>query len=490
MPSAATQCPPVFVLGMHHSMTSIVAKLLIDAGLWPGEARELVMRRDNPLKYFELRSAVVADQNYFDRALAGRRSERGPHAWLGYNLPARVPRDDPLWDEARRIVTDLTRRAHARGSCSVIVKDPRMSLVASPWLDAWRGVGPPICVVLVRDPDETAVRFLDYNTPANPLSAREWFSMWEQYTLRPLAACAERGAVIRTLSYAELSASPAAAVRAVLNSLPGVGLPNRVSNEPFPTDFASKHRTKHQAWDAASQHLRIASDEARAFYRAVGSGGESAIVATVAAAARAVPPWLALQPRRTDQAIVARFDLAPQTQSGRDRVASLGLIRSMMLYDASRPFYAVLAPGTAEIDLVEAGWRIVRASAVAGSGHVDVLRLLPSGAQTALVVSEPGCVAVADWRGLMADDIVAALSQKGLDGSVPRLGPCGVSLMTRNMPASSSAEGVDGVDARGAGSLAATVFVALADPNGLGKLIAGSLVTVGGRTSDLSASSA
>ena len=54
MPIGGAQGPrQVVVLGMHHSGTSIVTKLLRDAGFYLGEDSELLWSRSNPLKFFE-----------------------------------------------------------------------------------------------------------------------------------------------------------------------------------------------------------------------------------------------------------------------------------------------------------------------------------------------------------------------------------------------------------------------------------------------------
>ena len=81
MPIGGAQGPrQVVVLGMHHSGTSIVTKLLRDAGLYLGEDSELAWSKSNPLKYFER-----LDVNELNRLLLGgsdvarsRRHSRAP----------------------------------------------------------------------------------------------------------------------------------------------------------------------------------------------------------------------------------------------------------------------------------------------------------------------------------------------------------------------------------------------------------------------------
>ena len=52
----------VLVLGMHHSGTSLVTKMLSLLGIYMGEDKDLLMLKGNALKYFELKAAVLANK--------------------------------------------------------------------------------------------------------------------------------------------------------------------------------------------------------------------------------------------------------------------------------------------------------------------------------------------------------------------------------------------------------------------------------------------
>ena len=65
MPDAAPRSArrELLVLGMHHSGTSIVTKLLGSAGAYLGAAQDMVWSAHSPLKFYERRDVVDANQN-------------------------------------------------------------------------------------------------------------------------------------------------------------------------------------------------------------------------------------------------------------------------------------------------------------------------------------------------------------------------------------------------------------------------------------------
>ena len=402
----------VIVLGMHHSMTSLVTKLMVDGGLFAGSMEELIIRRDNPLKYWELRAAVEADQAYFDRALRGQR--RGPFDWLGYNLPDRVHPLDPLWKKAQKAVSSLASRAQARNAC-YLAKDPRMSIVADPWLSAVRG-SLPVCVILVRDPEETSVRFLDYNNGPKVLSVREWYSMWEQYTLRAFRSCQRAGALVVPLRYENLTEKPSDAVRAVLEEIRGadprfVGkvFPERLARETVPAGFAEKHRIKQRAWQRARQ-LVVPPDLVSAEGRAVWDDPRSARV-------HSVPPWIPLATPKAGEAYVVVL-LGQESPHAVD--SAKALLRSVLVHDSSRPFFALTDRSSMPVSaaLHEAGWHIRFVDDLSSSNADSELAKFASDMRfDAALVVPLGCVARANPAVLFSG--AESGLQPGADSSCP-----------------------------------------------------------------------
>jgi len=179
-------------------MTSVVTKMLIDLGFYGGDNRtDLLVRKDNALKYWEYKDAVTSDQAAFMRL----RKESKSYNWVGYSVPWEVPSGDALWEMAVRGMSKLRLKSNGR---PLIVKDPRMALVAAPWLKASEA---PACLIMVRDPETTVFRFLADYSGKGGLSARQWGSVWEQYTWRALYACVHHDAPIVVVRHEDVASS-------------------------------------------------------------------------------------------------------------------------------------------------------------------------------------------------------------------------------------------------------------------------------------------
>lgn len=57
----------IMVLGMHHSATSLVTKMMSLLGVYMGEPEDLLMLKGNSLNYFELKAAVDANKRVISK---------------------------------------------------------------------------------------------------------------------------------------------------------------------------------------------------------------------------------------------------------------------------------------------------------------------------------------------------------------------------------------------------------------------------------------
>ena len=138
-------------------------------GIYGGQQRDLIIRKDNPLKYWEHRKAVRADQtilSYDGPPLRGQK-------WLGYGFTL----NDRAAKRSKGAIKDIVRGMDAAGR-AWFVKDPRISLVASAWMDVI-DTRRAACVIVVRDPLEMSYRFLGYNERASAFSVLEWAGIWK-----------------------------------------------------------------------------------------------------------------------------------------------------------------------------------------------------------------------------------------------------------------------------------------------------------------------
>ncbi|MHA7816235.1 MAG: glycosyltransferase [Pseudohaliea sp.] len=190
---------PVLVLGMHRSGTSLVARVLAEAGLYAGLPGDmLAAQADNPLGFFERRDLVAAN----DALLAEREA-----SW--FDPPA-----DPLRGDVPAVAT--VQRALAEGvpaEAGTFLKDPRLCLT---W-PAWTEQGTVILYVY-RNPLAVA----DSLRRRNGFPLAYGLALWEHYNRCALEALAGRPHVC--VSYDAIAADPAELER-LLEHLAGLGLP-------------------------------------------------------------------------------------------------------------------------------------------------------------------------------------------------------------------------------------------------------------------------
>lgn len=194
----------LFVLGMHRSGTSALAKLLHDAGASVGD-RVLPASAGNESGHWEDAFAVETNERVL--AALGRR-----------------------WDDIRPLPPDWQRTDAVRGATAAIadyiansrltrrlwaIKDPRMCLLAAMWIDGARMAGcTPSAVLLARHPREV----MDSLAARDGMAPAHGALLWLRYMVE--AERASRGLNRQFLTYDGLVQSPAAALDR-LHTLPG-----------------------------------------------------------------------------------------------------------------------------------------------------------------------------------------------------------------------------------------------------------------------------
>merc|ERR1719399_578360 len=146
----------IVILGMHHSGTSLLSNLTMQMGAYGGEKNELLLHPDNPLKYWERRDVVALDEARLASGLNQAVSERyDVPSWVAYGFDAeKAAGKVHESNEAKAIINKLNEKR------PWVTKDPRMSLVASEWMQL---LDAPACVIMHREPLSVANSMMIYS---------------------------------------------------------------------------------------------------------------------------------------------------------------------------------------------------------------------------------------------------------------------------------------------------------------------------------------
>ncbi len=196
----------VLLLGMHRSGTSLVARLLADAGLHLGEDSDLLAAsaEDNPDGYWE-RQDVLEAHDAFLRDIGMTWNRVAGLSEQHLQLPSVAPLENRLC----QIVSTLRS--------PWLIKDPRLCLL----LPVWNRIGVDYApLVVIRHPLEIAGSLA--RSPRGIFPIQNMLALWEKYLLRALSALAGRPAVF--VSYARLLANPAVELGRVVDQLTRLGV--------------------------------------------------------------------------------------------------------------------------------------------------------------------------------------------------------------------------------------------------------------------------
>jgi len=153
----------ILVLGMHHAGTSIVANLTMMLGANGGAREEMLLHPSNPLKYWERADVVGLDEERLAAGVDAAAARYTLPDWVAYGFDADKPATKVhSTAEAKGVVAKLNAQR------PWVTKDPRMSLVASEWVEL---LDAPACVIVHREPLSIANSMMIYS---RNVSYAEW----------------------------------------------------------------------------------------------------------------------------------------------------------------------------------------------------------------------------------------------------------------------------------------------------------------------------
>eukprot|EP01113_Clastostelium_recurvatum_P035999 TRINITY_DN5074_c0_g1_i7.p1 TRINITY_DN5074_c0_g1~~TRINITY_DN5074_c0_g1_i7.p1 ORF type:complete len:721 (+),score=180.90 TRINITY_DN5074_c0_g1_i7:104-2266(+) len=173
----------IVVLGMHHSATSVLARMIRHMGAYGGEMTEFELAPGpNPSKYWERRDLCEANHNVLIP-----QTTRGPwYMGMGFNVSAITPaQEDTFMMQATKVI-ERTRRS---GGVHFL-KDPRMCLTMAMWRPLLLQDGNPlVCVIPYRHPMHVASSIVGFKGQTDGLNISDALLVWEKYHVSALKAC-------------------------------------------------------------------------------------------------------------------------------------------------------------------------------------------------------------------------------------------------------------------------------------------------------------
>jgi len=195
----------VYVLGMHHTATSIISNSLMRAGLYAGDVSKLLLADasipwQQNTKFFEHQRAVDIND-----AIYSHFPSAGFPTWLGYQVDLTQLAGiqyNAFLEDAKELLHTLH---HA--TAPSILKDPRMVLTLPLWLQAAKEEGyRVVCVITTRDPYQ-AVQSLAPWMPDTPAAFDAVYSVWQRATMETHEHCHNASAAVVNVSQEQLYAS-------------------------------------------------------------------------------------------------------------------------------------------------------------------------------------------------------------------------------------------------------------------------------------------
>lgn len=195
----------IFVLGMHRSGTSLLARVLNLLGASVGDPAGLMEANEvNPKGFWEIEALAELDEGVLrQQACAWNRVARFKPTELG----------DVALEPLRLRARDFVMRMDANRPW--VVKDPRLCLLMPFWTPLLEC---PVCVLIHRDPIEIAVSL----QKAQGVPLLTGVALWERYVLSALEGSAD---LPRTLvAYHDLISDPARTLKELHRQLTALGV--------------------------------------------------------------------------------------------------------------------------------------------------------------------------------------------------------------------------------------------------------------------------
>jgi len=331
----ATSSPnQLVILGMHHSGTSLLANLTMMMGAYGGEKNELLLHPDNPLKYWERRDVVALDEARLAAGISEVVSQRYDlPSWVAYGFDAqKAAAKIHESSEAIAIVNKLNEKR------PWVTKDPRMSLVASEWMQM---LDAPACIIVHREPLSVANSMMIYS---HNVSLAEWISVYENYYASAMHAC--KGVPTVVVQHEEIAMSPYQTLQKMHDDLVALGVQGLSMPAESHVSALLKPSASKPPFYLASERAIISSN-AQGISKALTAGTPTSTTAS----------WLSA-PRRSKEAIATLL-----TTTNADYLrGALVLGSSIRSFDSQRDMIILVTqavPMAWRSALAVAGWRII-----------------------------------------------------------------------------------------------------------------------------------
>eukprot|EP00940_MAST-03C_sp_MAST-3C-sp2_P003440 g3440.t1 len=347
--------------------TSILTRLIVSLGVWPGDRHDLVLHKRNPLKFWERHDVNRANQMLMRERPRQARANNGDREipyWInwGYDPSSRIDSTDlSVFDRmSSQIVDELdvaVANTKRKGAAAWVTKDPRLCLTVSRWMTTVRRKStvtntgdPAICILIYRHPALLAESMARFSPSVGAMSSNEWGIAWEAYGISALRGC--RGLRKIFVSHEELMISPWDTIVGVANRLRlygirGIEMPSRESVRSLfpgvvPTSAELSERESVVAWitpqlsnrarelwkffEDSNNRQRIEVNSRKTLLLETSSSGPSSSHITTG------DLWPTLQSHREDVYVLVLVSATLDAAN-----ACLALVSTIVMSDATRP---------------------------------------------------------------------------------------------------------------------------------------------------------
>lgn len=185
----------IFIMGIHHTGTSIATNLTMRLGINGGEFDDFIHHATNPLKFWERKDVVELNKKRLFSGSACLFEDNSP-TWAGFNF--RQNCGNPIFE--KDVMKIIKKIEHS--DTPWVIKEPRMSLFASEWL---KFVKNPMCLIITRNKLETIESLIRFSSRHN---LYDWSQLYDTYYHKIEYDCLQQNASILKMNHADVIDKP------------------------------------------------------------------------------------------------------------------------------------------------------------------------------------------------------------------------------------------------------------------------------------------
>ncbi len=209
-------CKQIILIGMHHTGTSIMSKMILNMGVYGGDIpNDFILLKKNPLKFWERKDVVYENQKRFEEFKNFVLPD-----WSGYSYLRGI--GVPMY--LRPNVTNITSNLNTH--CNWVTKDPRFGLLLHEWMPLLKN---PVCIIIKRNKKETIKSLKRYDYFYSNYfyydNYNKWSKLYDRYYNDSYQTCTVRNAPILTIQHDELINYPQNTVIRLYSFLHGLRVP-------------------------------------------------------------------------------------------------------------------------------------------------------------------------------------------------------------------------------------------------------------------------